>query len=83
MLSEGLQNQGVKKSVYLPVNQMLNPLFFLPLTLPTSVCSFISSSFTAFFFAFLSRRIELSIMWSVAGAFLFHYTAGVCHHSEW
>lgn len=84
----GLLKRGVKRSVYLLVNQLLNPHSFFPLTQPTSchvssVCSFISNLLADFFLFFLDNGIQPSNRVVCGRCIPFSQgTAGVCHHPE-
>ena len=74
----GLLNRGVKRSVYLLVNQLFNPRSFSPSPCPhlamchRSAPSFPISSQLSFLFFFMDNRIQPGIVRCVAGASHFH-----------
>ena len=74
-----LLKRGVKRSVYLLVNQALNPPFLFPSPGPhLAMCHQSAPSFPAlsqpsfFFFFWGDNRIQLGLVWRVAGASHFH-----------
>lgn len=68
----GLLKRGVKRSVYLPVNQLLNPLTWPTVSCVIRLLLHFQSACSFLFALSPNNQMQSSIVWCVAGASQFH-----------